>query len=124
MLVRICLPYYDRQISGDLIHNMHSHKNLKPCIKTSELLDFLSSFIVRHPKAHNITETGPITEKLCYLLVDYRTIDEVQNPNNPECSATSLGPFRIYKVYFIQCGIGKWPTERQTAKKKSYQRQF
>jgi hypothetical protein len=56
-----------------------------------------SFFIVKNTEKHNGLETGsvsvladPVFKNLCTL--DYRTMDEVQKPSNPECCAPSSEP--------------------------------
>jgi hypothetical protein len=36
-----------------------------------------------YPLPHPRTETDPVPETLCSL--EYRTVDKVQKPSNPEC---------------------------------------
>jgi hypothetical protein len=41
------------------------------------------------------TETDPVSETLCFLFVEIRTMDKVQKLNSNECNTPSSEPFRM-----------------------------
>jgi hypothetical protein len=42
------------------------------------------------------TETDPVSETLCFLFVEIRTMDKVQKLNSNECYTPSSEPFGMY----------------------------
>jgi hypothetical protein len=54
--------------------------------KTSLLLSFWTLSIVRIStnRKHNVSETDPVSETLCFLFVEIRTMDKVQKLNSNE----------------------------------------
>jgi hypothetical protein len=75
------------------------------------------------PTPHLRTETHPVSEQLrSVVLLEYKTVDNVQKPCNPECYAPSSEPFIIYAVNWaelIECKLevsyyrrNSWPIKK------------
>jgi hypothetical protein len=45
-------------------------------------------------RKHNVSETDPVSETLCFLVVEILTMDKVQKLNSNECYTPSSAPFR------------------------------
>jgi hypothetical protein len=72
---------------------------------TIKLLDFVHRpdlFFCRvgPPPPRLKTETDPVSETLCFLVVEIRTMDKVQKLISNECYTPSSEPFRMYFFWF------------------------
>jgi hypothetical protein len=47
------------------------------------------------------TETDPLSETLCFLFVEIRTMDKVQKLSSNECYIPSSEPFRMYFSVYL-----------------------
>jgi hypothetical protein len=47
------------------------------------------------------TETDPVSETLCFLFVEIRTMEKIQKLNSNECYIPSSEPFRMY-LYIVR----------------------
>jgi hypothetical protein len=86
--------------------------------------DFWTLSIVRNSitRKHKVSETGSVSETLCFLVIEFRTMDKVQKPNIDECYTPSSEPYRVYyrrRFYvnqktveiqedFGKCGTNLW----------------
>jgi hypothetical protein len=52
-------------------------------------------------RKHNLSETGSVSETLCFLFVEIRTMDKVQKLSSNECYTPSSEPFRRNSSYLI-----------------------
>jgi hypothetical protein len=66
----------------------------------SLLLSFWTLSIVRiyTNRKQNVSETGSVSETLCFLFVEIRTMDKVQKLSSNECYTPSSEPFRMYVI--------------------------
>jgi hypothetical protein len=66
-----------------------------------------------------MTETDPVSETLCFLFVEIRTMDKVQKLNSNECYAPSSEPFRNngrttqYHLMLFEQKHNKFPAHQQ-----------
>jgi hypothetical protein len=42
------------------------------------------------------TETDPVSETLCFPVIEFRMMDKVQKPSINECYTPSSEPYRVY----------------------------
>jgi hypothetical protein len=87
-IVRYCKEHLRTQRFGNRIC-------FRPQVRgweTPTLLGPLERANLNH-SPHLRKETDPVSETLCSL--EYRTVDKVQKPSNPECHTPSSEPFRI-----------------------------
>jgi hypothetical protein len=73
----------------------------------SLLLSFWTLSIVRIStnRKHSISETGSVSETLCFLFVEIRTMDKVQKLSSNECYTPSSEPFRSQSMFLSYCQI-------------------
>jgi hypothetical protein len=51
---------------------------------------------ILHADKGNCTVKDPVSETLCFMFVEIRTMDKVQKLNSNECYTPSSEPFRMY----------------------------
>jgi hypothetical protein len=56
----------------------------------------LSIIRISTNRKHNVSETDPVSETLCFLFVEIRMMDKVKKLNSNECYTPSSEPFRMY----------------------------
>jgi hypothetical protein len=85
----------------------YTHFNLSNCTKETETEPndsiFLGSLYSRFPPPHLRTETDPVSETLCFLVIEFRMMDKVLKPSINEqfiCKLFIL-PFDVQNVHYI-----------------------
>jgi hypothetical protein len=61
------------------------------------------SSCILETRKHSVSETGSLSEKLCFLVLEYRTMDKLRKPNNCEDITEVLQINLMYTEVFIHC---------------------
>jgi hypothetical protein len=85
--------HYDKSCT-DLELRIYSCSYTDICYPVADVSSVLGTQGSMCLPPHLRTERDPVSEMLCSL--EYRAMDEVQKPSNPECYTPSSEPFRIY----------------------------